>query len=48
MLGAGEVICARLAALRLVMFSYLNPVVRMGMKSFCAKAAEARAPMACC
>ncbi|NYF78379.1 tryptophan synthase subunit alpha [Granulicella arctica] len=25
----------------LVLFSYLNPVVRMGMKTFCAKAAEA-------
>ena len=25
----------------LVVFSYLNPVVRMGMKTFCAKAAEA-------
>jgi tryptophan synthase alpha chain len=25
----------------LVLFSYLNPVVRLGMKSFCAKAAEA-------
>jgi tryptophan synthase alpha chain len=27
----------------LVLFSYLNPVVRMGMKSFCARAAEAGA-----
>jgi tryptophan synthase alpha chain len=27
----------------LVIFSYLNPVVRMGMKTFCAKAAEAGA-----
>ena len=27
----------------LVLFSYLNPVVRMGMKAFCAKAAEADA-----
>ena len=27
----------------LVLFSYLNPVVRMGMKAFCAKAAEAGA-----
>ena len=27
----------------LVLFSYLNPVVRMGMKSFCAAAAEAGA-----
>ena len=27
----------------LVLFSYLNPVVRMGMKKFCAKAAEAGA-----
>src|SRR5277367_969870 len=25
----------------LVVFSYLNPVVRMGMKTFCAKAAQA-------
>jgi tryptophan synthase alpha chain len=27
----------------LVLFSYLNPVVRMGMKAFCARAAEAGA-----
>jgi tryptophan synthase alpha chain len=27
----------------LVLFSYLNPVVRMGMKTFCARAAEAGA-----
>jgi tryptophan synthase alpha chain len=27
----------------LVLFSYLNPVIRMGMKEFCAKAAEAGA-----
>ncbi len=27
----------------IVLFSYLNPVVRMGMKTFCAKAAEAGA-----
>jgi tryptophan synthase alpha chain len=27
----------------LVLFSYLNPVVRLGMKSFCARAAEAGA-----
>jgi tryptophan synthase alpha chain len=27
----------------LILFSYLNPVVRMGMKEFCAKAAEAGA-----
>jgi len=27
----------------LIMFSYLNPVIRMGMKEFCAKAAEAGA-----
>jgi tryptophan synthase alpha chain len=27
----------------LVLFSYLNPVVRMGLKTFCAKAAEAGA-----
>jgi tryptophan synthase alpha chain len=27
----------------LILFSYLNPVVRMGMKTFCAKAAEAGA-----
>src|SRR5215472_10888815 len=25
----------------LVLFSYLNPVIRMGMKDFCARAAEA-------
>src|ERR1700727_2414319 len=27
----------------LILFSYLNPVMRMGMKTFCAKAAEAGA-----
>jgi tryptophan synthase alpha chain len=27
----------------LILFSYLNPVIRMGMKTFCAKAAEAGA-----
>jgi tryptophan synthase alpha chain len=30
-------------AARLVLFSYLNPVVRMGMETFCARAAEAGA-----
>jgi tryptophan synthase alpha chain len=37
---AKELRVARPAA-GLVLFSYLNPVVRMGMKSFCARAAEA-------
>ncbi|WP_263382638.1 tryptophan synthase subunit alpha [Granulicella arctica] len=37
---ARELRSARPAA-GLVLFSYLNPVVRMGMKAFCAKAAEA-------
>jgi tryptophan synthase alpha chain len=36
---AGELRKARPSA-GLVLFSYLNPVVRMGMKTFCAKAAE--------
>lgn len=39
---AKELRTARPAA-GLVLFSYLNPVVRMGMKAFCAKAAEAGA-----
>jgi tryptophan synthase alpha chain len=39
---AKELRSARPAA-GLVLFSYLNPVVRMGMKTFCAKAAEAGA-----
>ena len=39
---ARELRTARPAA-GLVLFSYLNPVVRMGMKTFCAKAAEAGA-----
>jgi tryptophan synthase alpha chain len=39
---AGELRAARPAA-GLVLFSYLNPVVRMGMKMFCARAAEAGA-----
>jgi len=39
---AKELRVARPAA-GLVLFSYLNPVVRMGMKEFCAKAAEAGA-----
>ena len=37
---AKELRAARLGA-GLVLFSYLNPVVRMGMKTFCARAAEA-------
>jgi tryptophan synthase alpha chain len=37
---ATELRAARPAA-GLVLFSYLNPVVRMGMKTFCARAAEA-------
>jgi tryptophan synthase alpha chain len=37
---AKELRAARPAA-GIVLFSYLNPVVRMGMKTFCAKAAEA-------
>jgi tryptophan synthase alpha chain len=39
---AKELRAARPAA-GLVLFSYLNPVVRMGMKRFCARAAEAGA-----
>jgi tryptophan synthase alpha chain len=39
---AKELRTARPAA-GLVLFSYLNPVVRMGIKTFCAKAAEAGA-----
>jgi tryptophan synthase alpha chain len=39
---AKELRVARPAA-GLVLFSYLNPVVRMGMKTFCARAAEAGA-----
>jgi tryptophan synthase alpha chain len=39
---ARELRTARPAA-GLVLFSYLNPVVRMGMKPFCARAAEAGA-----
>jgi tryptophan synthase alpha chain len=39
---AKELRAARPAA-GLVLFSYLNPVVRMGMKAFCAQAAEAGA-----
>jgi len=35
------------AACGIVIFSYLNPVVRMGMKPFCAAAAAAGAT-ACC
>lgn len=39
---AKELRAARPAA-GLVLFSYLNPVIRMGMKDFCARAAEAGA-----
>ena len=39
---AGELRAARPSA-GLVLFSYLNPVVRMGMREFCVRAAEAGA-----
>jgi tryptophan synthase alpha chain len=40
-LGLAKELRAARPAAGLVLFSYLNPVVRMGMKTFCARAAEA-------
>ncbi|MEO6815067.1 MAG: tryptophan synthase subunit alpha [Edaphobacter sp.] len=42
-LGLAKELRAARPAAGLVLFSYLNPVIRMGMKEFCAKAAEAGA-----
>jgi tryptophan synthase alpha chain len=42
-LGLAKELRAARPAVGLVLFSYLNPVVRMGMKTFCARAAEAGA-----
>jgi tryptophan synthase alpha chain len=42
-LGVAKELRAARPAAGLVLFSYLNPVVRMGMKTFCAGAAEAGA-----
>jgi tryptophan synthase alpha chain len=42
-LGVAKELRAARPAAGLVLFSYLNPVVRMGMKTFCAQAAEAGA-----
>jgi tryptophan synthase alpha chain len=42
-LGIAKQLRAARPACGLVIFSYLNPVVRMGMKQFCAAAAEAGA-----
>jgi tryptophan synthase alpha chain len=42
-LGLAKELRAARPTAGLVLFSYLNPVVRMGMKTFCAKAAEAGA-----
>jgi tryptophan synthase alpha chain len=42
-LGLAKELRAARPAAGLVLFSYLNPVVRMGMKTFCARAAEAGA-----
>ena len=42
-LGLAKELRAARPAAGLVLFSYLNPVVRMGMKAFCARAAEAGA-----
>jgi tryptophan synthase alpha chain len=39
-LGLAKELRAARPAVGLVLFSYLNPVVRMGMKTFCARAAE--------
>src|ERR1700761_6914202 len=39
-LGVAKELRAARPAAGLVLFSYLNPVVRMGMKTFCARAAE--------
>jgi tryptophan synthase alpha chain len=40
-LGLAQQLRAARPAAGLVLFSYLNPVVRMGMKTFCARAADA-------
>jgi tryptophan synthase alpha chain len=40
-LGLAQQLRAARPSAGLVLFSYLNPVVRMGMKTFCARAAEA-------
>jgi tryptophan synthase alpha chain len=42
-LGVAKALRAARPAAGLVLFSYLNPVVRMGMKTFCARASEAGA-----
>ena len=42
-LGLAKELRAARPAAGLVLFSYLNPVVRMGMKAFCSRAAEAGA-----
>ncbi|WP_263367020.1 tryptophan synthase subunit alpha [Edaphobacter bradus] len=42
-LGLAKELRAARPSAGLVLFSYLNPVVRMGMKTFCEKAAEAGA-----
>jgi tryptophan synthase alpha chain len=42
-LGLAKELRAARPSAGLILFSYLNPVVRMGMKTFCAKAAEAGA-----
>jgi tryptophan synthase alpha chain len=42
-LGLAKELRAARPAAGVVLFSYLNPVVRMGMKTFCARAAEAGA-----
>jgi tryptophan synthase alpha chain len=42
-LGLAKELRAARPTAGLVLFSYLNPVVRMGMKTFCSKAAEAGA-----
>jgi tryptophan synthase alpha chain len=42
-LGLAKELRAARPSAGLVLFSYLNPVVRMGMKTFCARAAEAGA-----
>ena len=42
-LGLAQQLRAARPSAGLVLFSYLNPVVRMGMKTFCARAAEAGA-----
>jgi tryptophan synthase alpha chain len=42
-LGVAKELRAARPLAGLILFSYLNPVIRMGMKEFCAKAAEAGA-----